>query len=172
MRRPRERPDHESGWPDPDRLSLQTRFQRFLERHPRSLFTFVSAVLVYVTIGAVTKLARSHATVRDGWLLAVILGLAIPVTLIALVIKDVRRPYSRTTLGSLLGLVVCFVIGFALNEPLIFSGWASIPYQVTTAFQAGTLALFTPIALVLTAGVLLVTFLAFIGRRPRLPGRQ
>jgi hypothetical protein len=46
------------------------------------------------------------------------------------------------------------------------------PYRVTTAFQAGSLALFAPIAVVLTAGVLVVTFLAFIGRRPRLPTRR
>lgn len=146
--------------------------RRFLERHPRSLFTVLTILFVYVSIGTVLRLAQSHATVHDGWLLAVMLGLAIPVVLIALVIKDQRRPYSRTTVGSLFGLLACFLLGFCLNEPLVFSGWASIPYQVTTAFQAGTLALFAPVDLVLTAVLIFMTFLVFAGRRVGLLSRR
>jgi hypothetical protein len=165
MRQPRGHPDRDPGWPDLDRPSRQARIQGFLERHPRSFSTVLTALFVYVSIGTVLRLAQSHATVRDGWLLAVTLGLAIPIALMILVGMNVRRPYSRPSLGSLLALLACFLLGFFLNEPLVFSGWTSISYQVTTALQAGALALFVPIDLVLTAGLICLTFLVFAGRR-------
>ncbi len=166
--RPRHQRDRSGPvWLKPSRPSLRTRLQRFLERHPRSFVTVITILLGYVSIGTVYRLAQARATVTSGWPEAVVIGVGVTVALLTLIVTGRRqRPYSRRQIWPLQGILCAFVLGFAGNQPLVFSGWARIPYRVTSAFQAGTLALLAPILLAITA-LLVYTTWAIFARRHR-----
>jgi hypothetical protein len=123
-----------------------------------------AVVLGYGTVLCTIRLGQADTTVRSGYSLAVAIGLTCPLALLALVLRFWRR--SAALIWGLIGLSGLWFICLVESGPAVFADAGYRPHVITSALQAGALALTIPGWAVLTALAGLVVF------RPPDPGSR